>query len=195
MRLVAVGGLRDRAETPFAEVGFDAVENSFARGLHKPGGVEVGPKQPGPYGALVVGGIAFGRAAAMVGPIARIVGRQRAQPERGEEAPPAYVDDTGRGRVVQRPVRERHREELVRPDRRIVPVGAVDHVEEAGAVRANEAGNERRGGVLAQRGEAVVATGELGGDVEGSQPERVDLDGLAGARSDRARRRSGRPSR
>ena len=128
------------------------------RGARRPGRrtaagrVDVRPDQPRPDGALVVGGVALGRAAAVVGPVAGIVGRERAQPERCQQGGGCSRRRPG-ARSPRRAARSGSddREQLVRPDRGVVAAGPVDDVEEAAAVRPHEAGDERRGGVLAQR--------------------------------------------
>src|SRR6476646_407443 len=55
VRRRAVGRLRDRAETPFAEVRVEAVEDPVEGNAHRTGGVDGGADQPGPHGPFVVG--------------------------------------------------------------------------------------------------------------------------------------------
>ena len=83
-------------------------------------GVDVRPDQPRPHRALVVGGVALGRVAAVAGAVGRVV-RARASAAR---AASAARRGTRRRRAAasrgprERPVRERHGEQLVRPHRR-----------------------------------------------------------------------------
>ena len=88
----------------------------------------------------MVGGVALGGAAAVVGPVAGVVGCERAQPERGEQRAAADLDDAARRLVVERAVRERHGEQLVRAHGGVVALRAVDDVEQARAVGRGRSG-------------------------------------------------------
>ena len=84
------------------------------------------------------------RAAAVIGAIARVVGGERAQAERRQQRAAAGLDDGPCGLRPERPVRQRHGEQLIRPNRGVVALRAVDDVEEAAAVGAHEPPRERR---------------------------------------------------
>ena len=96
--------------------------------MHTQMGADEGADQPAPHRALVVGRVARAAVAAVAADVLRIVGRQAAQAMRGQQAPGADVHHGARLCLVQRAVRQRDGEELVRPQARIVAGGAVKHV-------------------------------------------------------------------
>src|SRR5688572_21016446 len=67
---VAVGGLTDRADAPFAQVREQAVEHAVHRHSDGPRGVDVRSDQPRPDRALVVGVVAGPHVAAMPASVA-----------------------------------------------------------------------------------------------------------------------------
>ncbi len=185
----AVGCLRDRAETPVPEVCLEPVQQVVDGETDVARRIDVRADQPRPDGALVIGGVAFGRPAAVIRLVGGVARRQGAQSERREQLPSARCDHRGRRFVVsgQRRVGERDRQQLVRPDGRVVAPGPVDHVEEPRAVGSDEAGEERAAGPVGERRPKVLrvlAGRQPGGDLQRPDPQRVDLDGLAGARRD-----------
>ena len=136
VRRDAVRGLRDRAEPPLAEMRLDPGEHAVDRDAGAPGRVDVRADQPRPDGALVVGGVALGRACR--GDAAGSAGR-RARASAGRAASAARAGTRRRRTRAasprQRRSRQRDGEQLVRPHRRVVAAGAVDDVEQAAAVR------------------------------------------------------------
>ena len=125
MRRSAVRRLGDGADAPLAEVGLEPVEDALDRDAGLPRRVDVGPDQPRPHRSLVIRGVALGRRAAVVRPVGRVVGRQRAQAERRQERA-RHASTTPRaseGSSAERPVRQRDGEQLVRPHRRSSPRG------------------------------------------------------------------------
>ena len=84
-------------------------------------------------------------------------------------------------------MRQGDRQQLVGADRGVIAGRPVDHVQEAGPVVAHEAAQERAGRLGTQRRAGV--TGWCPGKQplrhrERLDPQRVDLDGLAGAWGD-----------
>ena len=153
------------------------------------GGVDVGADQPGPDRPLVVGRVAVGRVSAVVGPVRRVVRRERPQPERREQRAPAHVDGGagGIGAAGQRRVGKRDCEELIRADRSVIAAGAVHDVEEARAVRPYEARDERRLRAIGEIREPICRGAralEPRGNAERPHPQRIHLDRLTCTRGD-----------
>ena len=154
MRCVAVGGLGDGPKSPFGKMGFDAIEHPIERGTHARSSVHVRPQEPGPHRALVVGGVPLRRPAVVRSPEWGVAGRQRAWPERRKQCALAGGDDlagdSSRGVVREGAIREGDCEQLVGSEGTVVTTRSVDDVEEAEAVAAHEAVDERRSGAAAQ---------------------------------------------
>ena len=86
-------------------------------------------QQPRPHGSLMIGGVALGGRAAVMAAIARIGRVERSQAMRRDQAPRAKIHH-GRALLgAQRAFRQRHRENLIGPQGRVVAVRPVDHVE------------------------------------------------------------------
>ena len=119
--------------------------------------VDVGPDQPGPDRSLVVGGVALGRPAAVVRQVGRVGRVEGARAERREQAGTDRLDVRA---VAAGAVRQGAGQQRVRPQRRVVPAGPVDHVQQPEPVRAAEALRERR---PPERGEGVPALGDGAG--------------------------------
>ena len=134
----------------------------------------------------------------MVRPVGRVAGRERPQAERRQQRGAARVDDAPRqlGLARERPVRQRHGEQLVGPH--------VTHRRPEGR-RPRRAGRARRRGrsgatnELARRYRERASRRDrrppsLPAMLERLDPERVHLDRLAPPRRHRHARRCGRPS-
>src|SRR5204862_416067 len=128
----------DRTDAGFGDDGFKAGEETarplrFVRVDLEPG-VDERPDQPGPHRALVIGGIA----GAQIAEIARLeigfVWRQRAQSDRRQQLGLDRIDDFRPTLFVEHRTRQRNREDLVRPERCIITVLAVDDVVEIAAL-------------------------------------------------------------
>ena len=200
VRRVAVGGLGHRAEAPLGQVGLEPVEHPVHRLADAQRRVDVRARSatatpcPGGRRASRSAGPPRWRAA-----VAGVVRRQRPQAERREQVLAAATRAPAPASAPERPVRQRRRRAAgwAAPRRR--RRRAVDHVEEAApSARANRA-RERRARPRLQRPRrragrrrrprAAAPTRER------LDPQRVDLDRLAGPRRDRRRRRCARPSR
>ena len=202
VRRGAVGRLRDRAEAPLAEVRLEPVEQPVDRRRRRARAASTyGPEQPGPDGALVVGRVALGRAAAVVraGSAGRR-GDERAQPERRQQRVAAGGDDRAAGRPRRRAGR--------RAARRRAAGSAAPRRRRRRARRRRRSRPRRRAARSARRTtpracvaraptsvDAVASGASRRATSSAAEPERVHLDRLAGARRDRQRRRCGRPSR
>src|SRR5262249_47030663 len=140
---------------------------------------------PRPDGALVVRAVTLANAAPVVRHVARLVGRQRAEPERGQQPCLDRVDDVPGARALEDGERETaDREDLVRAERRVAgawPVRDVDDVVEGPRRLVPEAALERRTTLRVDVGPALR---EVATDPERVQPERLDLDRLPDPRRD-----------
>ena len=144
-----------------------------------------GPSSHPHAGALVIGAVALGRAAPVATRVSGIAGREAAQSEGGQEAARAGLHDASLPLGRERARGKRHRQDLVGPQRGVGARGTVDHV-----VAAPAASFQKRSKPAAAR-PAIRSHGRVGRpatrarEAHGAErivPERVDLDGLAGAR-------------
>ena len=203
---IAVGGLADRAEAPLRQMGLKPVEQrrrsapgpaarrrrtgrsararpcpGGRRGRARPGRPGARPRYPGQSGARL------------------------RRPERGEQGPPATARSVaGSGRAAARTAGPG--EQLVGPQR-VVVVGhprtrrrRVHHVVQPAGRGDGKRSPERRGGRAAQprpgrRASAPSQLAQAGERGQPVDPQRVELDGLAGPRGHRHAVRPGRPSR
>src|SRR5438094_1787430 len=127
---IAVEDLGDRADPKVAEmVGERRQERQRGRGVAV--GLEVGEREgaekPGPDRALMVRTVACTLIAAIVAPIVGIAGSEATQPERRQETR-AGVDDALLALRSQRALEERDGEDLVWPERGVVPSRSIEHV-------------------------------------------------------------------
>ena len=151
---------RRRSRGPTPQVQLQAVEQTGDVDPDAQGGVGERPDQPGPDRALVVGGVALGRAPAVVRAVGRVDAGSR-------ERRPSDVSERERhastcARSADRAVRQRDREQPVGPQRRRRRRRAVDDVQEAELVGPGEAaGGTSRGRALrrpSQRSTAPAGT-------------------------------------
>src|SRR4029077_4817466 len=88
-----------------------------------------GPEQPGPNCSLVIGGVAFARPAAVMPLVAGLTGCEAAKPIWRQQLGRADVNDGLLLLPRQRSDRQRHRKDLVRPQRSVIADSRrVDHV-------------------------------------------------------------------
>ena len=180
----------DAGEASFVE---EVVYERFDCFLHVVDGLrlvavdaEIGPAEasdePGPDGALVIGGVAAELVAVVPGAVAGVPGAQRAEAFGGEEL---FLDDgydAGLLLLRQGAKGQGDGEDLVGADGRVSLAVGKDAVVEAVVLLVPEDVGEALGGLIAQFGVFCPAGGVLcgiGGDVEGVDPEGVDFDGLA----------------
>src|SRR5262249_52687886 len=125
------------------------------------------------------------RAARISSDVGRVVGRERAQTNRSPELLLDEVDDSARPfSFGEREGEPAHRVDLIRANgliRGARHVIAIDDVIEALFLFVPEALGE---GDRSLCGEIVPAKGEGGCETQRVDPERLDLDGFANARSD-----------
>ncbi len=145
MRWITVRRLRYRAEPELVQVRFDTVEQTCRVDADADRGLDVGSEQPGPHGSLVVGQVAFDRPTAVMRPIGRVVGCQGPEPQRGDQCGARY----DHGRIIDRAVRQRDRQQLIRSDGSVVTEWAIHDVEQS-AVGSDESVLERLGRRLAE---------------------------------------------
>src|SRR5436309_7771639 len=109
MRQVAVGDLGKMADARLVEMREQRVEKAAARlGDHlRRSAADADPRlderahEPRPDGALVVRGVALADAAFVARRVRRLVGRERAEPERSEQPPLDGIDDSSSPRAFQ----------------------------------------------------------------------------------------------
>src|SRR3989304_1759557 len=172
------------------ENGIEKLRAGLSLGLarsppHSRPGLDKGPDEPRPDGSLVIGAVSLANAPLIVGSIPRLPGRQRAQAERCPEARLDGLDDAagpiGLGPGGGKPA---HGEDRVGAEggtaRPGVMIGA-HHIVEIPAGLVPEPGAEGPGAACE---EPLPRLRELAPDPEGVEPEGLDLDRLAGPRSD-----------
>ncbi len=129
---LGIEDLADRADAGLGEVGFETVEKMPCRlalvGIDLEPGVDEGADQPGPYRALVVGRVARPQITEITRLVIGLPRRQRAQSHRRQQAFANRGDDGLPARAVEDRVIERDRKDLVRSERRVVAILAIDDI-------------------------------------------------------------------
>src|SRR5947209_14548337 len=183
---IGVEDLGDRADPKVAEmVGERRQERQRGRGVAV--GLEVGEREgaekPGPDRALMVRTVACALIAAVVAPIVGIARSEATQPERRQEVARAGVDDALLALRSQRALEERDGENLVWPERGVVPSRSIEYVVAAVEVVVPEPSESRLhplGERVPRRRRSAQALGEPRHRPERVVPEGVDLDRFAG---------------
>src|SRR5271154_7589655 len=98
-------------------------------------GIDKRADQPSPYGALVVGSIPGAQVAEIARFVVGLARRKGAQPDRRQQLLSYRGDDSLPTLLVEDRVFERDREDLVRSERGVVAILAIDDVVEIAATR------------------------------------------------------------
>src|SRR5690349_4651874 len=192
-RRLGVRDLRDVSQSRLIETENQRVEKATARCSPRCGRVTVHPQpriderseEPGPGGALVIGGVAGGLVSRIARMIVGIVGGERAQPERREELLLDDCDDArGPLSLEQCQQEPAHGEDLVGAHpgvARAALVVDVDHVVETPTLGIPEPFRKRAAPALARLAPPLVGRRPDGERVE---PQGLDFHRLADARRD-----------
>src|SRR5687768_5031235 len=101
--------------------------------------LDEGADEPAPRGPLVIGAVALDGIAFVAAVMIGLAGSETAQAERREQLARDDIEHAALAHGVERTVVQRHREDLVGTDPRVVAVRSVDHVEETAALLVPEA--------------------------------------------------------
>src|ERR1700733_10490820 len=184
--------LADRADSGFGEVSLKAIEQRARGGgvavdLHP--GVDERADEPRPYGALVISKVARTQVSEVLGSVVGLTRREGTESHWCRQAALDLIEDTRPPRGIEHGMTERHGEDLVRSERRVVSVLAVDDVVEIAIGFVPEATIEggarpvRQAPIRAGRVDSSLGLEPFGEQAKRVVPEGVDFDRLAPARS------------